>query len=501
MLRDPRFDVERFLARLEPRAFGLDLHWMPHVQGSLEVARIVKRLHPRIPVIFGGLSATYYHRELLDYPQVDYVVRGDSAEEPLRMLLRSLVEGAEPDLVPNVSWRRGAELRCNELSAVPEDLDGVEFSYEAVIRMVLRYRDLASVIPFRDWLAYPATAVLTCRGCQHDCGTCGGSESTYGRMAGRPSPAFRPPERLAADLARIERYIRAPVLILGDVREAGDEYARRFLSAVRERRLRNQIVFELFRPAAREFLTAISRSVRKFNLEISPESHSEDVRSAFGRRYSNEELERTIADALALGAGRIDLFFMIGLPLQTPESVRETVRYCGSLLDRFGRTRQVRPFIAPLAPFLDPGSRIFENPAPNGYRLYYRTLEEHRQAMDSARSWREMLNYETVWMDRDQIVDSTYSAVSELVRLKSEHGLVSRQEAERTRRRMDEAARLVEELRSGRGGGARWEERVAALNRARPPEKWELRWPTAILKMNLPRMLACRWKSGVGRAV
>jgi hypothetical protein len=63
------------------------------------------------------------------------------------------------------------------------------------------------------------------------------------------------------------------------------------------------------------------------------------------------------------------------------------------------------------------------------------------------------------------------------------------------------AAWLVVELGAGGGGGARWEERVAALNRARPPEKWELRWPTAILKMNLPRMLACRWKSGVGRAV
>ncbi|MBO9371468.1 MAG: cobalamin-dependent protein, partial [Chloroflexi bacterium] len=87
MVRSDRFDAERFIARHPSRAFGIDLHWLPHAQGALEVARIVREHHPGTPIIFGGFSATYYHDELIRYPQVDYVVRGDSTEEPLRMLL------------------------------------------------------------------------------------------------------------------------------------------------------------------------------------------------------------------------------------------------------------------------------------------------------------------------------------------------------------------------------------------------------------------------------
>src|SRR5450755_9733 len=69
MMNNRRFDVPRFLARLKPRAVGIDLHWLPHAHGAIEVARIVKETHPDVPVIMGGLSSTYFHKELIVYPQ------------------------------------------------------------------------------------------------------------------------------------------------------------------------------------------------------------------------------------------------------------------------------------------------------------------------------------------------------------------------------------------------------------------------------------------------
>ena len=48
--------------KLDPVAFGIDLHWLPHAHGSIEVARIVKKHHPETPVIFGGLSSTLLPR-------------------------------------------------------------------------------------------------------------------------------------------------------------------------------------------------------------------------------------------------------------------------------------------------------------------------------------------------------------------------------------------------------------------------------------------------------
>jgi hypothetical protein len=98
---------------------------------------------------------------------------------------------------------------------------------------------------------------------------------------------------------------------------------------------------------------------------------------------------------------------MIGLPEQDSGSVLDTVAYSSELLERFGG--RLHPFISPLAPFVDPGSRAFEEPGRYGYHFFYRTLEEHRRALLGP-TWLQTLNYETRWMTREQIVAVTYEA-------------------------------------------------------------------------------------------
>jgi radical SAM superfamily enzyme YgiQ (UPF0313 family) len=55
---------------------GIDLHWLVHPHGALELTKLVKEITGR-PVILGGFTATYYWREVLEnYPFVDVVVLG-----------------------------------------------------------------------------------------------------------------------------------------------------------------------------------------------------------------------------------------------------------------------------------------------------------------------------------------------------------------------------------------------------------------------------------------
>ncbi len=141
-----------------------------------------------------------------------------------------------------------------------------------------------------------------------------------------------------------------------------------------------------------------------------------------------------IETLISVGCKRIDLFFMVGLPNQTYDSVMDTVKYCGSLMDRFGSngdTGKILPLIAPLAPFIDPGSMIFEDPEKYGYTFFYKTLTEHRKAMLMP-SWKFALNYETKWMNRDEIVRATYDGALGLLNAK---GTVRRHRARRPRQR------------------------------------------------------------------
>ena len=105
MLNNRDLDVEGLITKLRSDAFGIDLHWLPHAQGSLEVARLLKKLHPHSKVIFGGFSSSYFHQELISYPQVDLILRGDSCEEPLSQLMGRLEKSSDLSSVPNLTWK------------------------------------------------------------------------------------------------------------------------------------------------------------------------------------------------------------------------------------------------------------------------------------------------------------------------------------------------------------------------------------------------------------
>jgi B12-binding domain/radical SAM domain protein len=487
MLRDFSFDPESFISKLRPSAFGIDLHWLPHVDGALSLAEAIKRCHPGIPVIFGGLSATYYRQEIMrDNPCVDFIVCGDSTEEPLRLLMESIKRGGDFRTVPNLVWRDGdGRVADNGITYRPSDLDYVHFDYSHIVKMTMKYHDPSGYLPFRNWLSNPVMAVFSCRGCSHDCVSCGGSASSFRRLCGRGQPAFRSPELLAKDIRNIARYTGAPVMVIGDLQQAGSGYAESFLEAMRKYRIRNGLAIEFFRPPSAVFVEKVAGSLINFNVEISPESHDPRVRKAFGKSYDNAELEAAIEAFLRSTCRRLDLFFMVGLPLQDYRSVMETVEYCGELLRRYGSTKKLLPMIAPLAPFVDPGSRLFEEAESLGYRLFYRTLAEHRQAMLMP-TWKHRLNYETEWMTRDEIVRATYEGALRLTELKASCGLMGKREAEEIVRHIRMAKELFKRLEDSPSIDASLEKEIFRLNRLDfLCNKRELEWPVSGLKVRL----------------
>ena len=461
MLSNPRYDAEREIKRLKVSAFGIDLHWLPHAQGSLELARIVKKHHPETPVIFGGLSSTYFHEELITYPQVDFVMRGDSTEVPLCRLLSAIRNGSRFDEVPNLTYKKDGEVKVNPTSWVPDDLNQLPLDYSHMIRSAIKHRDLSGHIPFYGWQEYPITAVFTCRGCSYHCGTCGGSRETYQKFCHRRKPAFRDAELVASDVSQIARYFKGPIFILGDIFQPGEEYAVKLLKLLSKQRLDNHLVLEFFDIPPLDSLDLMAASIPHLNIQLSPETHDPEIRAAFGRPYNNQRMEEMIERILKLGCHKFDLFFMIGLPGQNTKSVMDTVEYIDQLLMRVGNGKNLFPYISPLAPFLDPGSRVFESPKEYGYRLFYRTLEEHRTALLQP-SWKQMLSYETDWMTRDQIVESTYEGALGLNRVKYNHGLIKLNKFKEIEKRINQARNIIraidERLAQGGSGGIRSED-------------------------------------------
>ncbi len=441
MMKSRSFSVPDFLRRQKPRAVGIDLHWLPHAHGALEVAKLVKEIHPDVPIIFGGLSSTYFHEELIRYNQVDYVLRGDSTEQPLYQLLTALRDGTPIDKIPNLTYKQLGLPHVNPLTFLPPVLDYADLQPDLMVEMVLRHRDLRSVVPFNGWLRNPITAVFTVKGCAHECATCGSSHTTCGHLTMRTQPVFRSPKNLVENMVRLSRFSRGPLFLVGDLLQAGREHCDEVLDRLKREDIENQIVFEFFDVPPIDFLRQIDQNVRNWSLELSPESHDHDVRRAQDGEpaYDNEQMEAALLEALHLRATRIDVFYMIGLPRQTYQSVMETIDYCERLFKM--SDRRLSCFISPMGPFLDPGSRVFEEPEKFGYRCFARTLEEHRQLLVQP-SWESILSYETEWMTRAELVDATYDAGERLNHLKLQYGRISKRRAETVGERIRSAREL-----------------------------------------------------------
>lgn len=426
MLMDQSFDVEAKLKNIRTKLFGIDLHWLPHAHGSIEVAKIVKRLHPETPIIFGGLSSSYFHKELIQYPFIDFVMRGDSTEKLMLLLINKLEAGITHYAdIPNLTWKKRNEIGYNPITYVPKNLDEFDVpGYRYTIRSVFKYKNFLDPLPYKGWLQYPNTALLTAKGCTQNCLICGGSKDAYSQNCNRNSIALRSPGKLAEDIQFIQRFSRAPIFILHDIRQGGTEYVDEFLGLLKDMKLKNEIVFELFQYADESFFKKINDAVPKYSIEVTLETHEEKLRKLNGKfNCTNEKVIETMNSALNHGCKKIDLFFMVGVPGQTYKSALENIDFCEEIHNACGNDPRLFYFISPLAPFLDPASPAFEHPEKYGYKKFCHSLEDHRAAITQP-SWKHMLSYETNEMTRDEIVNATYDAAELLNEFKLNYKLI-----------------------------------------------------------------------------
>ncbi|MDR1954420.1 MAG: TIGR04190 family B12-binding domain/radical SAM domain protein [Candidatus Methanoplasma sp.] len=499
MLHDDKFDAERRIRSLKADVFAIDLHWMPHVHGATEIAALVKKHHPDSKVEFGGYTASYFWEELIKRPETDMVMRGDTTEEPTVRMMAALQGDGDLSEVPNLVWKDDqGKVHNNPASYSPESLDEIKFDYGSVIKSTLRHMDIRGALPWYGWEKLPLTSVFTVRGCSMNCAECGGSIYANSRVSCRKAPAYRSPEKLAEDMDMIQSYLDTPIFIVGDIRQHSEGYAERFLNAVKERKIKNHVVIELFNGAGGDHFSKLDKAFEGgWSIEFSPDSYDEGVRNALGKRYSNGSIERSVASAFENGCNRFDLFFMTGLPFQTRESAIDSVKASKKLWGLVGKDDELLIFNAPFAPFVDPGSRVFEEPEKWGYRFFARTLEEHKRLLENP-SWKHVLSYETKWMDRDMIAETTYDAAIELATMEYDCSRISASVLEQRKERTETARllmRKVDEIMAVQDKEEResrlWairEEGIRLMN-STICDKKDLDWKAGSIWRNSPRAL------------
>jgi clorobiocin biosynthesis protein CloN6 len=433
LLKYPGLDIRALIQALDVKLIGIDLHWMVHVQGCLEIASLIKAIRPEVPIIFGGISSTYYAQELIRYPFIDMVMCGYDTHEPMAVLLDALKGGQGFHNVPNLLWKKSpADILDNGFTHTPDTFScGINWSTSPRASQ----RQTAPILEFLS---------LQNTGCAYNCGWCGGSRDAFRRINKRRRAMARKP------LAEVAYELRTVTQIPGQdtyhfysansYNESRESMAF-FLDRIGETSLKS-ISYEQFHLTPDDVVQHMARVNRRTTITLSPESHDMRVAKLAGRGvYTPQEMEAWIERALGYGIFEIDIWYFIGMPEQDEQSVMETVDYCHHLLRRF-KGKRVMPLICPMIPFLDPASTFFEEPESHGYRVFYRSVEEHRRAMMRA-SLINRINYETRWLSREDLVRVGYTAVRRLTEAKADVGFFPRGIAQTVLRRIDDALGFI----------------------------------------------------------
>src|SRR5215469_4196222 len=435
MLMYPQLDIERLLGRLEAPVFGFDVHWMTQCHGAVELAALLKEVHPDALTIFGGISATYYANELIKYPSVDVVVQGYDTLAPVTELVGRVRRGNR-DLasIPNLLYKVNGEVQSTGFTHKPAE----------------NYNNAPN-----DWSYYQETPVtglssaklimtLPNTGCAHDCGWCGGSKFAYRNiMDVRKTLVQKDNDLIIQELRTMGEAAKRTSIYALQCYSENKTRMHAYLDAVKEMGYAT-VSFEQFNLTPADTLKKMGESTASY-IMLSPESHDPKISAAAGRGpYAIAQMEAWIPRALDAGVKGIMIWFFIGMPYQDRQSILDTVAYSERLIRKFGGWNAL-PLICPMVPFLDPGCRFFEEPEQNGYRIFHRTLEEHRQAMVEP-LWHRRLNYETRWLNRRQLQDVSYEAIARLVEIKGEYGVLPSRFCHAILKTIDETRQLLGEM-------------------------------------------------------
>jgi B12-binding domain/radical SAM domain protein len=427
MVQNPAFDVVRHLKNLEAKVFGIGLHFQHHSQGAIEIARLIKELHPHSLVILGGLTATRFQQEIIQkYTFVDAVIRGE-AEKPFLEFMKAFKINGKITPTPNLTYRTPAgKIEVTPLMPPSQNLD--EFEYTRFD--LLEPKDSVYGVESK-----PRWSLVVGRGCVHNCSICGGSAYTYKTYLGMDKPAMRSPNKIMEDIKRLNAQGIRNIGLYQDPRMGGNEYAKELLDALKSQSSNiDRLSLDLLAPAGEEFIKSIADIGRQVVIHICPDTGCDDIRKKLGRSYTTAELMQTIRLCHKYLIP-VTTFFSVGLAGEKRENVLKTLDLWAELASidtltlsktdywELGCNIPVGgPIVGPIV--LDPGSQAFDAPEKYGYKLKYKNLEEYIQGL-SEPSWPSWLNYETELLTADEIVALILESVDFSIDAREQFGVYS----------------------------------------------------------------------------
>lgn len=181
----------------------------------MRIAQRLKAARADLPIVYGGVYPTYHWEEVLrDYPQVDYIVRGEG-ERTATELLKTMFGAGDPTSVDGIALRVDGTVTGTAPAEMIKDLDDYRVGWELIDHSRYSY-----------WGGMRAVVVQFSRGCPYLCSYCG-------QRGFWTQWRHRDPVKFAKELARLHREHGVELINFADELPTGSRKAwKAFLEAL-----------------------------------------------------------------------------------------------------------------------------------------------------------------------------------------------------------------------------------------------------------------------------
>ncbi len=331
--------IRKTLREFRPEVIGATGVTM-NINRALAILKECRREYPGATIVMGGPHVTFDAMNILSQNEyIDFIVRGEG--ELTSVELFSNLERPETfSGIRGISYRANGTVVHNEMREFIPDIN------------ILPYpaRDLVQIGKYRA-LNLPLNMV-TSRGCPFECIFCVGS-----RMVGRKVRYFDT-MRVVDEFEMLSKMGTRQINIVDDLFTSNRKRCTAICDEIIRRGIRQDwTAFARVDTVSPELLAAM-KAAGCTMLCFGIESGNQEILDLVKKKITLEKIEKAIA--MCREAGIVPMAsYIMGLPGETPETVRQTMEFAKNLCNSYGYHI--------LAPF--PGTEVREKAEQYGMRI------------------------------------------------------------------------------------------------------------------------------------
>ncbi|MBF0543443.1 MAG: radical SAM protein [Candidatus Riflebacteria bacterium] len=286
----------------------------PSISSDLNFAETFKRKFPNCFLAVFGTHVTALHKTLIyEHPFLDFIIRGEP--EWLSLALVSSLEKHEftDSSLPGCTFRWQGQVHISAEPEFPNDLDSLGFP-------AWNHFDLSKYI--HPVLGKPYLMVNTSRGCSHGCIFCVG-HLFYGKKV-----RFRSISSIIEELENhvIGKFNIRHVWMYADDFTANPAFVKELCRQIIKRKIRITWWTNTRVDRPDEEMFRLMKEAGCYMLSIGGESGSDEILKTIRKGTHPDQIKRTIRLLKKVGINSL-VYFLIGLPGETRESIRKTIDF------------------------------------------------------------------------------------------------------------------------------------------------------------------------------